>query len=498
VVPTSPHPTARPTGLAKAATMWRLFRREQQDPEPFYRFLAVEAADSLERRHGLLAGRRLVDLGAGPGWYAEELRSRGAAVVAVERDIDELGDRRPSGMVSGDAGRLPLPDASVDGVFCSNLLEHTPDTAAVIDEIARILRPGGWAYVSWTNWYSPWGGHDMTPYHLLGPERGPALYERRHGPPRKNRYGEGLFAVHVGPTIELVRSRPGLALEAAEPRYWPWAKPIVAVPGLREVATWNCVLHLRRTPARPGAVDFDRTWADVADVEGWMTLDQGRRLWSRAAEVPSGGRVVEIGSFRGRSMVVLARAAGADVELVAIDPHAGNDRGPQEIAGFAAEAGADLDAFRANLERTGVAGRVRHVRAFSDAAHGDVADPIDLLYIDGAHRFGPARTDIRDWGARVHPGGTMLIHDSFSSVGVTLAILAQLAGSGRWRYVGRSGSLAEYRREELGARDRARNLGAQLLQLPWFARNLVIKALIVAHLGRLTPLLGHRGGGWPY
>ena len=42
--------------------------------------------------------------------------------------------------------------------------------------------------------------------------------------------------------------------------------------------------------------------------------------------------------------------------------------------------------------------------------------PIDVLYIDGAHRYGPARADIRDWGARVTDGGTMLIHDSFSSI----------------------------------------------------------------------------------
>jgi hypothetical protein len=86
----------------------------------------------------------------------------------------------------------------------------------------------------------------MSPWHLLGPERGSRLYEKRHGPPRKNRYREGLFPVHVGPTIALVRDMPLLELERAEPRYWPWARPILAVPGLREVATWNCVLRLRR------------------------------------------------------------------------------------------------------------------------------------------------------------------------------------------------------------------------------------------------------------
>ena len=251
-------------------------------------------------------------------------------------------------------------------------------------------------------------------------------------------------------------------------------------------------------PASPAAPDFASTLADVAGVEGWMSDGQARLLWDSASRVPAGGRVVEIGSFRGRSMVVLARAADASVELVAIDPHAGNDRGPNEIDGFVDEAAEDHEVFRANLANAGVLDRVTHVREKSDAAHGSVGDPIDLLYIDGAHRYAPARADIRDWGARVADGGTMLIHDSFSSVGVTLAIGRELFAGSRWRYVGRSRSMTEYRRERLGPKARVANLVHQALELPWFARNVVIKVLITAKLGRLTRLLGHRSADWPY
>lgn len=246
------------------------------------------------------------------------------------------------------------------------------------------------------------------------------------------------------------------------------------------------------------APDITTTLVDVADVEGWMTEGQGRLLWRSARRVRRGGRIVEIGSFRGRSAIVLARAAAPDVEIVAIDPHAGNDRGPQEIDGFAAEAAEDHEVFEANLTRAGVRGRIRHVRAMSDEAHPSVDDPIDLLYIDGAHRFAPARTDIRDWGARVADGGTMLIHDSFSSVGVTLAIVAELFLGARWRYIGRSESMTEYRRERLGGKARVANAVHQALELPWFARNLLIKVLIVVRLGRLTRLLGHDPETWPY
>jgi len=44
-----------------------------------------------------------------------------------------------------------------------------------------------------------------------------------------------------------------------------------------------------------------------------------------------------------------------------------------------------------------------------------VEGPIDLLYIDGAHRYGPAKLDI-DAGRARGAGGTLLIHDSFSSI----------------------------------------------------------------------------------
>jgi SAM-dependent methyltransferase len=238
----------RRRGPAHARTLWRLWRREQQDPEPFYRYLAAEAVADLDRRHGPLRGQTIVDLGCGPGWYTRALREAGATVIPVDNDPAELNlpGGPPAGALIADATALPLQDASVDGAFCSNLLEHTPESGPVIAEIERVLRPGGWGYISWTNWYSPWGGHDMSPYHYLGPRLGPRLYERRHGPPRKNPYGAGLWPRHIGATLREVRARPGLAIERVEPRYWPQLRFVCRVPGLRELVTWNCVIRVRR------------------------------------------------------------------------------------------------------------------------------------------------------------------------------------------------------------------------------------------------------------
>ena len=232
-------------------------------------------------------------------------------------------------------------------------------------------------------------------------------------------------------------------------------------------------------------MSFAEAWAAARDVEGWLTEAQARRLFVAAGAVPAGGRVVEIGSFRGRSAIVLARGARGDVEVVCIDPHAGSDRGPREIEARPEVGEADLTAFRGNLERAGVSERVRHVRDFSALALQTFDGPVDLLYVDGAHRFGPARTDLVRWGARVPPGGRMLVHDAFSSIGVTLALLRGVTFSRRWTYVGRAGTLVEYVRETGGPASTAR----QLALLPWFAWNVVLKVLTVARLRR---------GPWPY
>jgi hypothetical protein len=236
----------------------------------------------------------------------------------------------------------------------------------------------------------------------------------------------------------------------------------------------------------------------VAHVEGWMTPGQAATLYDSAVNCPTGGRIVEIGSFQGRSTIVLASAADPSVEVIAIDPHAGNDRGPQEIDGFADEAASDHERFNANLVVAGVADHVTHLRAFSDAALDDVDGEIDVLYVDGAHRYGPALADIRAWGDKVGDGGTLLIHDSFSSIGVTMAILRHLAFGSRWRYVGRSRSMTIYRADLSGLKLRIINTLRQLAQLPWFAKNIALKVLLCLGAGKMLRRFGRDVPDWPY
>jgi SAM-dependent methyltransferase len=239
--------------MFRSARLFRLFLAEQADPDRFYTALAEDAVRQVEE-HCSLAGQTVLDVGGGPGYLTAAVRARGGNCYLLEPDLAELRppDGAPAGLaaaaVLADGYWLPVCDGGADVCLSSNVLEHVPDARGLIDEMARVTRPGGLIYLSFTNWYSPWGGHEMSPWHYLGPRVAERRYVRRLGRLPKNRFGSTLFPAHVGAVLRLLRSRDDVEVIDARPRYYPsWCRVLVLVPGLREIATWNLLLILRRT-----------------------------------------------------------------------------------------------------------------------------------------------------------------------------------------------------------------------------------------------------------
>jgi SAM-dependent methyltransferase len=122
-------------------------------------------------------GAVLLDLGCGDGgWTLQVAGSVGAArVLGVEFIEDFARAARHAGVevVAGDLSeRLPIDDASVDVVHSNQVIEHLPRTDLFMREIARVLKPGGYAVVS-TNNLSSWHnivsltlGWQPTPCHV--------------------------------------------------------------------------------------------------------------------------------------------------------------------------------------------------------------------------------------------------------------------------------------------------------------------------------------------
>jgi 2-polyprenyl-6-hydroxyphenyl methylase/3-demethylubiquinone-9 3-methyltransferase len=96
-------------------------------------------------------GQAVLDLGCGGGFMSEALAARGAKVIGVDVSAGAIGIAKRHAASSGLPIRylvasgedLPLPDASVDCVVCVDVLEHVRSLDQVLDEISRVLRPGG-------------------------------------------------------------------------------------------------------------------------------------------------------------------------------------------------------------------------------------------------------------------------------------------------------------------------------------------------------------------
>ncbi|WP_433373727.1 class I SAM-dependent methyltransferase [Streptosporangium sp. CA-115845] len=243
------HPASFRATLGRSVALLGGFRKEQSDPDFFYGMLARDTVAQLAS-YTELDGALVADVGGGPGYFTDVLRSVGARPVCVDCDAGEMMARQgatPEGAVLGSALDLPLATGSVDVCFSSNVLEHVPRPWRMADEMVRVTRPGGVIYLSFTNWLSPWGGHETSPWHYLGGHRAAERYTRKYGKPPKNLYGAGLYPVSIGAALRWAKRQPDATVLDALPRYHPrWATPVIHVPGLREIVSWNLLLILRR------------------------------------------------------------------------------------------------------------------------------------------------------------------------------------------------------------------------------------------------------------
>lgn len=222
---------------------------------------------------------------------------------------------------------------------------------------------------------------------------------------------------------------------------------------------------------------FDEAWSVADAVEGWLTPAQGRALFEAAQRVPDGYAAVEVGSHRGKSTILLASGLRGGVQLTAVDPFDDPRWGGGKES---------LAIFEENLARAGLAARVGLYHGLSaDAAASWQGPEVWLAWIDGAHDRTSVLVDIDAWDAHLAPGGSMLLHDAFSAIGTTEAVLQRLWFSRRYRYVGCVRTLVEFRKEDrsvLQAAGDALRLSGRLI---FFARMVAIKLARRRGLGGL-------------
>jgi len=196
----------------------------------------------------------------------------------------------------------------------------------------------------------------------------------------------------------------------------------------------------------------------VADVEGWLALEEAAVLFRLARRVITGA-VVEVGSYRGRSTVALAQgvaAGGHSVPVFAIEPHEpftgvlGGQFGP-----------ADRTAFFQNMLTTGCCEYVRLVNLSSEIITCGWQLPVALLWIDGDHATEAVQRDWTCWAPHLLPEAYIVLDDALNLNLGPYKLIEELLDRGTHRLLGRCGKIAVLQASEGGSAHSGESRGSR-------------------------------------
>jgi MMP 1-O-methyltransferase len=154
-------------------------------------------------------------------------------------------------------------------------------------------------------------------------------------------------------------------------------------------------------------------WEETRKVPGHLSENEARFLGLLAACVPSRGTIVEIGSFKGRSTVMLAKVAShyALGPVVAIDPH----NSPILLDHQANPEASSHKDFLRSVQAAGVSSHVQSHIAYSTEVATSWNLPIRLLWIDGDHSYEGAKKDLDGFFPHLVPLGVLALHDALNA-----------------------------------------------------------------------------------
>ncbi len=188
-------------------------------------------------------------------------------------------------------------------------------------------------------------------------------------------------------------------------------------------------------------------------VTGFMPVDEGQALFDAAARHTDKGVAVEIGTYCGRSTLLLAAAAAATGSvLYTVDHHHGSEEhqpgwefhDPTLVDPVSGRFDT-LPAFRRTMDTADLEDTVVAVVGKSSVVARCWRTPLQLLFIDGGHSEEAANADFDGWASWVQVGGALVIHDVFPDPRdggrPPYLIYCRAIDSGDFVEVGRTGSL---------------------------------------------------------
>jgi predicted O-methyltransferase YrrM len=149
-------------------------------------------------------------------------------------------------------------------------------------------------------------------------------------------------------------------------------------------------------------------------VNGWLSESEGRLLYELARKMKNRGAVVEIGSWQGKSTIYIAAGlleTGASSKFYAVDPHVGSEEHQKNGRVWT------YDKFLENIKAANVAERVSPIVDKSTNFAKKMNEPVEFVFIDGAHDYNSVKEDFEMWYPKVMDNGFMAFHDSYAGGG---------------------------------------------------------------------------------
>lgn len=195
----------------------------------------------------------------------------------------------------------------------------------------------------------------------------------------------------------------------------------------------------------------------VNQIDGLLSNNEAILLYNLARKAKN-GVIVEIGSFKGKSTICLGYGSkdGHGIKVYAIDPHKGNlSYHEWELE---KNSSPTILEFQKNISAN------REIKEYiyplyttSELAIEEVTNKVDLVFVDGDHKYEGVLKDFKLWSQKLNEGGVIVFHDSFSWEGVIKVVNEELFGR-NFVCLGFVNSITYFKKvNQVGFKDSVRN-----------------------------------------
>ena len=248
-------------------------KRSGEDYFEFQRFQGQLIIDRLKQYANLNKPLTILDVGSGIGGYVYELAQlKDAFVISLDKNplpialqrYRQISKKTKKGklhaflkenattvfdssriaVIEGDITQSPLRDESFDIIIASGVIEHVENQSKMIKECHRMLKKDGLFYLSFPPYYSPKGGHSISPLHYLPGKIPFWLYKKFHMKNHESFVYYGLIKTTIGSVKEQIKGL--FDIVDITPRLFNFLKPFLAIPIVNEVISHHVEFMLKK------------------------------------------------------------------------------------------------------------------------------------------------------------------------------------------------------------------------------------------------------------